>query len=233
MNSYPPAHPTKIRTLISSSSAVKLNTTSALANFATECYAVSPDAPMSELRALINTHLSEYTFTSDVTEQYRTFPGHVLPLPSDRTLSTAVALGKCVTDSVYWVPTMREVMKPHVIPPPVELNRHLLTIKDIDLLLEDAGSIFHVNRCRQALDNLRSALRELMKGCCHQKYHSVRIFPFKQAAFLIALWVGVAGDNFRTTLYPGEKGTVSSKGDSSDFFLCSCMFQRGRLLGDL
>nr|CAD7458480.1 unnamed protein product [Timema tahoe] len=64
--------------------------------------------------------------------------------------------------------------------------------------------------------------RITMNGRFHQKYHSLKIFPFKQAASLIAIWVGVAGDNFRTTLYPGEKGTFSSEGDISAISVLAC-----------
>nr|CAD7262860.1 unnamed protein product [Timema shepardi] len=40
---HPPVHPTEIRTSISSSSAVELNTTSALANYATEAASIPGD----------------------------------------------------------------------------------------------------------------------------------------------------------------------------------------------
>nr|CAD7452423.1 unnamed protein product [Timema tahoe] len=49
----PPVHPTEIRTLISPSSAVKLNTTSALANYATEVFFVTMECLKDEVVILM------------------------------------------------------------------------------------------------------------------------------------------------------------------------------------
>nr|CAD7193936.1 unnamed protein product [Timema douglasi] len=74
----PPVHPTEIRISISPSSAVELNTTSALANYATE--AVVPPLPSS--RFVIS---REFTTPPPFTRAFQ----RVLPLSSSPIFSTA------------------------------------------------------------------------------------------------------------------------------------------------
>nr|CAD7256934.1 unnamed protein product [Timema shepardi] len=108
----PQVHPTEIRTSISPSSAVELNTTSALANYATEA------AHPTEIRTLISPSSAVELNTTSALANYATEVG---PTSLDQSLSTRIGgrMIKRVKLVLYWIPDARDIGEK---PPPVHLT---------------------------------------------------------------------------------------------------------------